>query len=143
MNTTQLYFQLSTMKKQSNFQRYLNCSCSPQRFLLCHSIRALDWELDPCTHCIKKAVVCHSWKRFKNVIAVHTIDKIILIQGIKVDDKPLLYIKNSAFIYVILWKNNYIPFLKNTGDNEIKKWEFDNVCRTSFEQFSLLRRTVQ
>lgn len=33
----------------------------------------------------------------------------------------LLYIKNSAFIYVILWKNNYIPFLKNIEDNEIKK----------------------
>lgn len=32
-----------------------------------------------------------------------------------------IFIKNSAFIYVILWKNNYIPFLKNTGDNEIKK----------------------
>lgn len=40
--------------------------------------------------------------------------------------------KNSAFIYVILWKNNYIPFLKNTGDNEIKKWEFDNGCHTFF-----------
>lgn len=33
----------------------------------------------------------------------------------------VLFIKNSAFIYVILWKNNYIPFLKNIEDNEIKK----------------------
>lgn len=50
-------------------------------------------------------------------------------------DNKCIFIKNSAFIYVILWKNNYIPFLKNIEDNEIKKWEFDNVRCTSFEQF--------
>lgn len=31
------------------------------------------------------------------------------------------FYKKQCFIYVILWKNNYIPFLKNTEDNEIKK----------------------
>ena len=29
--------------------------------------------------------------------------------------------KQCFFISVILWKNNYIPFLKNIEDNEIKK----------------------
>lgn len=42
------------------------------------------------------------------------------------------FYKKQCFIYVILWKNNYIPFLKNTEDNEIKKWELDNVCCTPF-----------
>lgn len=46
--------------------------------------------------------------------------------------RPAGFYKKQCFIYVILWKNNYIPFLKNTEDNEIKKWEFDNVCCTPF-----------
>lgn len=127
MSFQSVFFDIQRRDSEFNTLQYWDCTSLSKSFFLCNSPEPLQLTL------IFQKCFCSYNSQLFNLRA----DKYKT-------NKPLFFIyKNSAFIYVILWKNNYIPFLKNTGDNEIKKWGFDNVCHTSFEQLSLLRRTVQ